>query len=106
LSALSYFGILPNKFLSLAHAPSYAQIIAITVTILISLLNYIGIRRAGLFQVIFTILKVALLITIALIGFTYANGSWGNFATIVPAKSSGFILVLVAALWAYDCWNV
>ena len=53
--------------------------------------------RAGLFQVVFTVLKVTLLIAIALIGFTYANGSWGNFATTVPAKSSGFIVALVAA---------
>jgi APA family basic amino acid/polyamine antiporter len=105
LSALPYFGFLPGRFLGIAHAPSYAQIVAIVVTILISLLNYVGIRRAGLFQVIFTVLKVTLLITIALIGFTYSSGSWGNFATSVPAKSSGFIVALVAALWAYDGWN-
>src|SRR5882724_7482746 len=105
LGALPAFGFLPQRFLGMAHAPSYAQIVAIATTILISLLNYIGIRRAGLFQVIFTVLKVTLLIAIALIGFTYANGSWANFATTVPAKSSGFIVALVAALWAYDGWN-
>ena len=104
LGALPYFGFLPTKFLGIAHGPSYAQTVAIGVTIFISLLNYIGVRRAGLFQVIFTILKVVLLVAIALIGFTYSSGSWGNFATTVPAKS-GFIVALVASLWAYDGWN-
>src|SRR5438552_13180154 len=33
LSALPFFGFLPGRFLGLAHAPSYAQIVAIAVTI-------------------------------------------------------------------------
>src|SRR3954471_5614172 len=58
LGSLPAFGFLPQKFIGLVHGPSYAQIVAIGATILISLLNYVGIRRAGLFQVIFTVLKV------------------------------------------------
>ena len=93
LGALPYFGFLPAKFLGIAHGPSYAQMVAIGVTIFISLLNYIGVRRAGLFQVIFTILKVVLLVAIALIGFTYSSGSWGNFtqSTVESAGSFGLL---------------
>lgn len=100
LSALPHFGFLASRFAGLR----YAQWIAIAATILISLLNYLGVKRAGMFQVIFTSLKVAMIIGVALIGFSYAQGSWGNFATSIPPRST-FMAALVAALWAYDGWN-
>src|SRR5712664_2864218 len=74
-------------------------------TILISLLNYFGVKKAGIFQVVFTSLKVLMLIGIAAIGFSYSAGSWQNFQTSIPPSNSGFVIALVAALWAYDGWN-
>src|SRR6476646_5368398 len=44
----------------------------------ISLVNYIGVRRAGNFQLAFTILKIALIIVIAALAFT-SIGSWSHF---------------------------
>ncbi len=82
--------------------------VAITATILISALNYVGVRKAGGFQLVFTTLKVAMIVAIILIGFTAASGSWGNFhTTFGGAKGglAGFMLALTAALWAYDGWN-
>ncbi len=100
LSAIPSFHFLANS----AGPLTYAQWTAIAATIFISLINYIGVKRAGTFQVIFTILKVAMLLAIAVIGFTYTRGSWSNFSTSIPAQS-GFMVALVAALWAYDGWN-
>src|SRR5882672_3035887 len=57
------------------------SLVAIGATILISALNYIGVRKAGSFQLVFTTLKVGMIIAIVFIGFTAANGSWGNFHT-------------------------
>ena len=87
---------------------TYGQLVAIGATILISALNYIGVRKAGEFQFLFTLLKVATILGIVAIGFSYHGGSWANFATeFTGAKGgvSGFFLALVAALWAYDGWN-
>jgi basic amino acid/polyamine antiporter, APA family len=87
---------------------TYGQIVAIAAAILISFLNYIGIKKAGEFQLIFTILKVAIILGIAVLGLSYASGSWSNFGgTFSGAKGGmvGFMAALVAALWAYDGWN-
>jgi len=95
--------IFPHPF-----ALTYGQIVAIGATVLISWLNYIGIRRAGEFQFLFTLLKVAIMLGIVAVGFSYRGGTWANFATeFAGAKGGivGFFAALVAALWAYDGWN-
>jgi APA family basic amino acid/polyamine antiporter len=87
---------------------TYGQLVAIAAAILISWLNYIGVRKAGEFQFFFTLLKVATILGIVAIGFSYSGGSWSNFATeFIGAKGgvAGFFTALVAALWAYDGWN-
>ncbi len=87
---------------------SYGQLVAIAATILISWLNYVGIKKAGEFQLIFTILKVGIILSIAGIGFSYTVGSWSHFAGIYAGAQggmAGFFAALVAALWAYDGWN-
>jgi APA family basic amino acid/polyamine antiporter len=83
-------------------------LVAIGATLLISWLNYLGVRRAGEFQFFFTLLKVAIILGIVVVGFSYQGGTWANFATeFVGAKGgvAGFFAALVAALWAYDGWN-
>ncbi len=87
---------------------TYGQLVAIGATVLISWLNYIGVRRAGDFQFVFTLLKVAIILGIVAVGFSYNGGTWANFATeFTGAKGgvAGFFAALVAALWAYDGWN-
>jgi APA family basic amino acid/polyamine antiporter len=86
----------------------YGQLVAILATIVISALNYVGIKRAGEFQLVFTLLKVAIILGIVAIGFSYSGGTWTHFAgSYSGAKGgmAGFMAALVAALWAYDGWN-
>ena len=87
---------------------SWGQLVAISLAIAISALNYIGIRKAGAFQLFFTILKVAMVLIIIGCGFAAATGSFSNFTTTFPGAQggvAGFFAALVAALWAYDGWN-
>jgi APA family basic amino acid/polyamine antiporter len=87
---------------------SYGQLVAIAAAIFVSILNYVGIRKAGDFQLVFTILKVGIILAIVVVGFGASAGSWRNFATdFAGAKGgiTGFMAALVAALWAYDGWN-
>jgi basic amino acid/polyamine antiporter, APA family len=87
---------------------TYGQLVAIAAAALMTALNYIGIKRAGDFQVIFTLLKVVIIVAIALMAFTASDGTWHNFATIFSAAKggfAGFMAALIAALWAYDGWN-
>src|SRR5437762_2218774 len=107
LSSLPRFSFLSQPMVA-HHWFTWAQCFAIGATVLISFLNYIGVRRAGAFQLIATSLKAAMLVGIAVIGFTWSGGSWSNFATRFTGAHggfNGFMLALVAALWAYDGWN-
>jgi APA family basic amino acid/polyamine antiporter len=103
--ALSFLG---RNFVSVPFAVSNGQLLAVAAALLISVLNYVGIKRAGDFQFVFTVLKVGIILCIVVIGLTYGGGTWQNFAgTFSGAKGemSGFMAALVAALWAYDGWN-
>ncbi len=87
---------------------SYGQLVAIAAAALMTGLNYIGIKRAGDFQVVFTALKIVIIVVIALVAFTASSGTWHNFATVFGGARggfAGFMAALIAALWAYDGWN-
>jgi APA family basic amino acid/polyamine antiporter len=93
------------------HVPfavAWSQIFAIAATWLITGLNYLGMRKAGDFQLVFTWLKGVLIIVIAGICFGSLRGHWGNFTTSflgAHGDFGGFMIALIAALWAYDGWN-
>jgi APA family basic amino acid/polyamine antiporter len=108
LGTFPAFSFLSHPFVSRPLTINYGQLAAIVATALISWLNYIGVRRAGEFQLLFTLLKVAIILGIVAVGFSYTGGTWANFATeFTGAKGgvAGFFAALVAALWAYDGWN-
>jgi APA family basic amino acid/polyamine antiporter len=91
-----------------AFAITWGQLAAIAAAIFITWLNYIGVRRAGEFQFVFTLLKIAIILAIVGIGFSYRGGTWANFSTAFAGARggvAGFFAALVAALWAYDGWN-
>ena len=109
LTSFSAFSSLSHPVLSAGSSwtLTWGHLVAIAATILISALNYVGVRKAGNFQLVFTTLKVTLIGVIVIVSFTAASGSWSNFSTtFVGAKGGmdGFMLALVAALWAYDGW--
>jgi APA family basic amino acid/polyamine antiporter len=114
LGTFSAFHFLPDTLFSFHVTSSrvlfitYGHLVAIAANVFITALNYIGIRKAGAFQLAFTVLKVGMIVGIAVIALTAASGSWSNFGTSFPGAIggvSGFMAALVAALWAYDGWN-
>lgn len=112
LGTFSVFSFFSANLISFPFAVTWGQIVAIGAAILISLLNYVGVKKAGEFQLVFTLLKVAMIVGIVIVCFTVkgqaSSEGWTNFAgTFAGAKGgvSGFMAALVAALWAYDGWN-
>jgi APA family basic amino acid/polyamine antiporter len=108
LGTFPVFAFFSNNAITAPFAVSYGQVVAILATVLISFLNYLGIKRAGEFQLVFTVLKVAMILSIVVIGFSYSGGSWSHFASVYSGAKggiAGFMAALVAALWAYDGWN-
>jgi basic amino acid/polyamine antiporter, APA family len=112
LGTFSIFSFFPNKAISFPFAITWGQLVAIGAAILISLLNYAGVKKAGEFQLVFTLLKVAIILGIVVVCFSgirdVPGRGWNNFAgTFAGAKGgiAGFMAALVATLWAYDGWN-
>jgi basic amino acid/polyamine antiporter, APA family len=86
---------------------TWGQLVAMGFVIFVSLVNYIGVRRAGNFQLAFTVLKVVLIVAISALAFS-AHGSWSHFAEKYSGAIggvAGFFAALTAALWAYDGWS-
>jgi amino acid transporter len=81
--------------------------VAVIVVAVLGTVNYFGVRTGGAVQTFFTVLKVALILALVLAALVIGGGHWANFSTAVPVGSrlSGFVVALVAALWAYDGWN-
>ena len=91
------------------HPSIAGQIVAIAAVAFISFINYIGVKRAGEFQLFFTLLKVVTIVAVIVLGFLYAQGTFANFYTSYSGARggfTGFMIALVAALWAYDGWNL
>lgn len=86
---------------------TWGQLVAMGFVIFVSGVNYIGVRRAGNFQLAFTILKIVLIVAISALAFS-AHGSWSHFAERYSGAIggiAGFFAALTAALWAYDGWS-
>jgi len=86
----------------------WSQLFAIAVTWLVTGLNFLGIKKAGDFQLVFTVLKGILILVVAGLCFASAAGSWSNFTSTLPhavGGLTGFMAALIATLWAYDGWN-
>ena len=112
LGTFPVFSFFSTKAISFPFSVSWGQLVAIAAAILISALNYVGVKKAGEFQLIFTLLKVAIILGIVFVCFSgvgsVAGRGWSNFTgTFTGAKGgiAGFMAALVAALWAYDGWN-
>ena len=111
LGTFSAFSFFSGNVIAAPFAVTWGQVVAIAAAILISMLNYIGVKKAGEFQLLFTLLKIAIIVGIVVVCFRgggAVGGGWVNFAgSFSGAKGSvtGFVAALVAALWAYDGWN-
>jgi len=87
----------------------WSQILAIAATWLITGLNIVSTRESANLQTALTWLKVLMIIAIAGLCFTALHhGALHNFtSTFTGARGgfAGFMVALVAALWAYDGWS-
>src|SRR5258708_17419769 len=81
-------------------AISYGQLLGIGLILFLAAVNYLGVRVGGNVQVAMTIVKLALIAALILIGLTSGKGNAANFGTAIPATPgglAGFFAALVAA---------
>ena len=100
-------------FLAQSHSDfrfTWAQPLAVGALILITFINYLGVRFGGQVQVALTLLKALAVVAVIVLGFALAHGSAANFKPLFPPSLgvgtlSGFLAALAASLWAYDGWE-
>jgi APA family basic amino acid/polyamine antiporter len=106
LGTFSAFSFLTHP--AFAHL-LWSQVAAIAATWLITLLNIVSTRESANVQAALTWLKVLMILVIAGFCFTAVHhGAFANFSTHFTGARrgfSGFMIALVAALWAYDGWS-
>ena len=108
LQSFPIFFFFSHPWITRPFIVNYGQLAAIAAALLVTALNFVGVRRAGTFQVLFTAMKIAVILAIAVLGFSYSAGTWNNFAAEFAGAQgglAGFFAALVAALWAYDGWH-
>lgn len=87
----------------------WSQVLAIAATWVITGMNIVSTRDSAQVQTLLTWLKVVMILVIA--GFCFASvryGDWHNFASEFHGARggfAGFMVALIAALWAYDGWS-
>jgi APA family basic amino acid/polyamine antiporter len=95
---------------SLPYSLSAGQLVGVTVIILLSLFNFIGVGLGKFIQNFFTVLKIGILLAIIGLGFLIGKGMAIDLS-LKPADMNfgqiiiGFGVALVAIIWAYDGWN-
>ncbi len=99
------------------------QLIAVGMIILFTVVNLASVSFGGSLATLFTIIKIALVLTVAIGAFLFADGTFANFSmvdtggTCEDVRSTlnygsvgytfagGFAAAMLGALWGYDGWN-
>ncbi len=89
---------------------NWGQVAGLAALWLVTLLDIVGTRKAADVQLGLTVLKVVLIAVIAVGCFAFAGslGSASHYASVFPGARGGvggFMVALIAALWAYDGWS-
>ncbi len=86
------------------------KLIAISIILIFTFIHYRGIKYGARIQNVLTVLKVALIMTLLIAGFTSGKGDMGNFSkgsSITPGfagwKTIGLSLMWI--MFAYSGWN-
>ncbi len=87
-----------------------AQLAACALITFLTLLNLFGVQRVARFQNVFTSLKVAVIISFIVLGFTVGTGNWDHFSqsavrTSTTALPLQFGVSLFFIYGAYSGWN-
>lgn len=93
---------------------TFMEPVAVGALLLITYINYLGVRTGGRVQVALTFVKIFSLVVIIVGGLAFLHGSGHGAPTaaqpVWPTKLGwpvvqGFLGALAAAVWAYDGWN-
>jgi basic amino acid/polyamine antiporter, APA family len=86
------------------------HLVAVAAIVLMTTANVFGVRVGAMLQNVATWVKFAAIAGFVLLGIALGKGSWGHFATSLPAAPesssllAGLGVALIAVFWALDGW--
>lgn len=85
------------------------KLVAVGIIMLLTAVNYYGVRFGGMIQNVFTTMKIAAILGIIVVGFGAGTGSVAHFFPLWGVPTSGPLLpaigvAMIATLWSYDGW--
>jgi APA family basic amino acid/polyamine antiporter len=99
----TYFGF----FVPLDHTG--LQLVAVAGVLTVTLINVLGVKVGGIFSDIFTLLKMAGIVGLIVVGIGWGSSSITNFtapAGLFPhGAGNAFALAMVGVLWSYGGWQ-
>jgi len=89
---------------------TWAQPVAVLWLVIMTIVNYLGVRLGGAVQVALTFIKIASVLIVIAVAFFLAGKTVHPSDPIWPASAgaglvAAFLGALAAALWAYDGWE-
>ncbi len=88
---------------------TWAQPVAVLWLVLMTIVNYLGVRLGGAVQVVLTFIKIASVLIVIGVAFFLSATTVHPADPIWPSAGTGvvaaFLGALAAALWAYDGWE-
>src|SRR5262245_52367963 len=82
------------------------RIVAVAVIVILSGVNYVGVRHGGLVQHLFTATKLAAIVAGIGAGLVWSGAAPINDATGAAVGARGFTLAMAAGLFAYGGWHM
>jgi APA family basic amino acid/polyamine antiporter len=91
-------------------SPALMKMTAVSVILVLSAINYRGIKQGSTVQTLVTLGKVVAIALVILLGFILGSGAPEHFAASSAAAEgisfNGFLLALVAGLFAFGGWHM
>jgi basic amino acid/polyamine antiporter, APA family len=108
ISALAVaFAVYLNQFIPLT--PWEQKGAAAASIVLLTIINYLGVKEGGRVQSLLTGIKVAAIAALIVLGYVLVRGLPPAGAAITPPTGRHFVsafgVALVSAFWAYEGWN-
>jgi len=99
----TYFGYL------VPAAAEHTSIVAIGGILFVTMINVLGVKAAGVFSDLFTILKLAGIVVLIVVGLGWGSSSTTDFGAplgfLPNGLSSPLTLAFVSVLWSYGGWQ-
>jgi len=86
------------------------KVVSVVVILIISAVNYLGVKQGSTLQTLFTLGKVVAIVVIVILGFTLGSRIPEHFVTDGVANTgipiNNFFLALIAGLFAFGGWHM